>query len=128
MNKSILGIFIFCSIISFPGCSSSKTSSQGKISPFAGTWNFVYEGIYAGSTELKIDQDGQYGVTIEVSKDTHSFTNYIYGEVSETGEVTGSISLSEKRIGSLSGMMKEKIGNGVYKTQRGQGTWNAAIK
>jgi len=50
---------------------------------------FVYEGIYSGSTEWKIDQDGQFGVTIEVKTDTRTFTNYISGEVSETGEVTG---------------------------------------
>jgi hypothetical protein len=128
MNKLFLIVFIFCSINMFLGCSSSKTSTQEKISPVAGIWNFVYEGIYSGSTELKIDQEGQFGVTIEVNKDSHTFTNYIYGEVSETGEVTGYISLSANRIGSLSGTMKGNLGHGIYKTQRGQGVWNSTRK
>ncbi len=105
MNKSILGIVVLYTITMVLACSSNKTSLQEKNSPCAGIWNFVYEGIYTGSTELKIDQDGQFGITIEVNKDTHTFTNYIYGETSETGEVTGYISLSDKRIGSLSGTM-----------------------
>jgi hypothetical protein len=110
------------------GCSNSKNSSQNQISPFAGTWSFVYEGIYSGSTEWKIDQDGQYEVTIEVKTDTRTFENYISGEVSETGEVTGYILLSGNRIGSLSGTMKGNNGNGIYKTQRGEGVWKSIKK
>jgi hypothetical protein len=126
MKKACFIIFVFCSANIFPGCGSSKTSSQ--ISPFAGTWNFEYGGIYSGSTEWKIDQDGQFGITIEVNKDSQTFTNYIYGEVSETGEVTGYIMLSGNRIGSLSGTMNGNNGNGAYKTQRGQGVWNSNKK
>jgi hypothetical protein len=128
MKKIYVIIFFFCSINIFLGCSSSKTSSQYKINSFTGTWNFEYEGLYSGTTELKIDQDGQFGVTIEVTTDSRTFTNYIYGEVSETGEVTGYITLSGNRIGSLSGTMKGNNGNGIYKTQRGQGVWNSNKK
>ena len=128
MKKIYVIIFFFCSINIFLGCSSSKTSSQYKINSFTGTWNFEYEGLYSGTTELKIDQDGQFGVTIEVTTDSRTFTNYIYGEVSETGEVTGYITLSGNRIGSLSGTMKGNNGNGIYKTQRGEGAWNSIKK
>jgi len=128
MKKAYFVVFVFCSANIFIGCSSSKNSSQNQISPFAGTWSFVYEGIYSGSTEWKIDQDGQFRVTIEVKTDTRTFTNYISGEVSETGEVTGYIWLSGDRIGSLSGTMKGNNGNGIYKTQRGEGAWNSIKK
>jgi hypothetical protein len=128
MIKTYFIIIILCSANIFLGCSSSKSSSQNQISSFAGIWNFEYEGIYSGSAEWKIDQDGQFGVTIEVNKDSHAFTNYISGEVSEAGEVTGYISLSGNRIGSLSGTMKGNTGNGIYKTQRGQGVWSSNRK
>jgi len=128
MKKSYFIIFVFCSANIFLGCSSSKNSSQNQISPFAGTWSFLYEGIYSGSTEWKIDQDGQFRVTVEVNKDSRTFTNYIDGEVSETGEVSGYILLSGNRIGSLSGTMKGNNGNGVYKTQRGEGVWTSNKK
>jgi hypothetical protein len=128
MKKSLFIIFVFCSANIFFGCSSSKSSSQNQSSSFAGVWNFEYEGIYSGSTEWKIDQDGQFGVTIEVNADSRTFTNYIAGEISETGEVTGYISLSGTRIGSLSGTMKGNNGNGIYKTQRGEGVWTSKKK
>jgi hypothetical protein len=126
--KKIYFIIVFCSVNIFLGCSSSKTTAQNQISSFAGIWNFEYEGIYSGSTEWKIDQDGQFRVTIEVNTDSRTFTNYISGEVSETGEVTGYISLSGNRVGSLSGTMKENKGHGIYKTQRGEGVWTSNKK
>jgi len=128
MKKTYFIIFVFCSVNLFLGCSSSKTASQNQISPIAGIWNFEYEGIYSGSTEWKIDQDGQFRVTIEVTKDSRTFTNYIVGEVSETGEVSGYILLSGNRIGSLSGTIKGNNGNGIYKTQRGEGVWTSNKK
>jgi hypothetical protein len=128
MKKSYFVLFVFCSVNIFLGCSSSKTSSQDKINSFAGIWSFVYEGIYSGSTELRIDQEGKFEGTITVKNDSRIFTNDIYGEVNETGEVTGSIFLSGNRIGSLSGTMKGNNSNGIYKTQRGQGIWNATRK
>ena len=91
MKKTYFIIFVFCSVNLFLGCSSSKPSSQNQISPFSGVWNFKYEGIYSGSTEWTIDQDGQFGGTIEETTDSRTFTNYIAGEVSETGEVSGYI-------------------------------------
>ena len=63
-----------------------------------------------------------------MNKDSRTFTNYIDGEVSETGEVSGYILLSGNRIGSLSGTMKGNNGNGVYKTQRGEGVWTSNKK
>ena len=119
----MLLVFFLLSVLS--GCGISGTSSQEKSTPFIGNWNFVYDGIYSGSTEWKIDQDGHFGVNITVERDSHTFNNYIIGEVSETGEVTGSILLSGNRIGSLSGNMKNNTGSGIYKTQRGEGVWNA---
>jgi hypothetical protein len=128
MKKAYFIVLVFISVNIFIGCSSSKKSTQNQISPYAGTWSFVYEGIYSGSTEWKIDQDGQFEVTIEVKTDTRTFENYISGEVSETGEVTGHILLSGNRIGSLSGTMKGNNGNGIYKTQRGEGVWKSIKK
>ena len=128
MIKSYFAVFVFCSVNIFLGCSSSKTSSQDKISSFAGIWNFVYDGIYSGSTEFTIDQKGIFKATITVKNESHTFTNYIYGEVNEMGEVTGSILLSGNMIGSLSGTMKGNNGNGIYKTQRGEGVWNSNKK
>jgi hypothetical protein len=119
----ILLVFFIMSI--FSGCSGSRTASQEKSNPFTGNWNFIYDGIYSGSTEWKIDPDGQFGVNITVERDSRTFNNYIVGEISETGEVTGSILLSGNRIGSLSGTMKNNIGSGIYKTQRGEGVWSA---
>jgi len=128
MKKIYLILIITSIIVLLSGCSSSKTSSQEISSPYAGNWNFVYDGIYSGSTEWRIEQDGQFGVTITVEKDSRTFSNYIVGEVSETGEVSGSILLSGNRIGSLSGNMKNNAGSGIYKTQRGEGVWNATRK
>jgi hypothetical protein len=85
MKKSWFVLFVFCSVNIFQGCSSSKTSSQDKTSPFAGIWNFVYEGIYSGSTEFKIDQEGRFEAAITVKNDVRTFTNDIHGEVNELG-------------------------------------------
>jgi len=128
MKKPYFIFLVFCIITVFLGCSSSKNTSQEKSSAFAGIWNFAYEGIYIGTTEVTIDHDGQFRTTISVTKDSHTFTNDIYGEVNETGEVVGSILLSGKRIGSFSGTIKENAGTGEYKTQRGEGSWNLTKK
>jgi hypothetical protein len=104
--------------------SPTNTSSH----PYSGIWKIVLAGSLTGGGDMNLGTDGKFSDvwTMEVGSNTYQTT--ITGSVTNAGAVSGDVSISGPKVGTLSGALSGTTGNGTYLLTQPQqlgGIWKA---
>jgi hypothetical protein len=124
-------MFIFtvlAALVAFTACKDDNPISN-KQNPYAGKWNYSFDGSQVGSGQITIGSEGQLSTTVilvDSANVNQTFKYDIKATINKSGALNGKIMQSDSVTGTLNGSFNGDSGNGKWQTAPDTlGTWSA---
>ena len=94
-------------------------------------WTITLAGDLTGGGDMIIDDAGKFSDTWTMRVSSNTYSTLLTGNVSGSGMVNGTISISGSKVGDIAGNLGTNTGNGTYQLTQPDslnGTWSAVKK